>query len=96
MERCTRSSSLSINQPNDERCRTFNVTSAVFTASKDIDIGKLKKKPLLCPMDSINTNIVVDLVSVHAGKVEVTNNFEAALDVISAFCIFRVQGHSSF
>lgn len=47
-------------------------------------------------MDSINTNIVVDLVSVNAGKVEVTNNFEAALDVISAFRIFRVQGHSSF
>lgn len=39
-------------------------------------------------MDSINTNIVLDLVSVHAGKVEVTNNFEAALDVISAFRIF--------
>lgn len=47
-------------------------------------------------MDSINTNIVVDLVSVHAGQVEETNNFEAALDVISAFRIFHVQGHSRF
>lgn len=42
MKRCKRSSSLSINQPNDERCHTFNVTSAVITASKDIDFGKLK------------------------------------------------------
>lgn len=47
-------------------------------------------------MDSINTNIVVDLVSVHADQVEVTNNFEAALDVMSAFRTFRVQGDSSF
>lgn len=42
-ETMQRSSSSSIIQSNDERCRTFNVTSAVITASKDIDI-ELKKR----------------------------------------------------